>query len=379
MKKILLVVIILAMSYFLLAQNPSVYNLKTVPEYKFRTLYIQGDNLLDWYKFGDAGHMNINFGGVFGAYCQRTDMTMYYGDILGFSMLQDEGDNNGDSWTVMDNNLYVGAAKYFGLPQVYGDMNFYFDSDNYGDPDKTSGMAIELNIGAGVGRVFSATRVAQATAILDVLGGDLSNEKILELADIIGKRDYYVAVYKDCWAGKYYEAIANAAGFPNKGLSVLKILTNPIYTISTRQVGWQVLAGYHNWFLAAEDDPFYSMYYEAKGDIVVHGDFAKPIGLDKQFTAYVEYAKSLEEDAGADLNAGFDFTIDHEYTWSSFFGFDYESYLPEEGDGDNTMYLELGTRKNIMDKLTATASFMYEKYSEDDDAELWFNIFFKYF
>jgi len=262
MKKILLVVIILAMSYFLLAQNPSVYNLKTVPEYKFRTLYIQGNNLLDWYKFGDAGHMNINFGGVFDAYCQRTDMTMYYGDNLGFSMLQDETLNNGDSWTVMDNNLYVGAAKYFGLPLVYGDMNFYFDSNNYGDPDKTSGMAIELEVGAGVGRVFSATRVAQAVAILDVLGGDLSNEKILEIADIIGKRAYYVAVYKDCWSGEFHGAIADAAGFPNKGLTVLKVLTNPIYTISTRQVGWQLRAGYHNWFLAAEDDPFYWDHYE---------------------------------------------------------------------------------------------------------------------
>ncbi|MCK4339912.1 MAG: hypothetical protein KAW87_08010 [Candidatus Cloacimonetes bacterium] len=369
MKKSLILLILISLigvtSSFSL--EGSIYSKFEVPVYKYSSASISGQNLLSWYKHGDYSSMYVNLGADYDIFSQKTDFTWYYNENLDFNLEKVENSYDVDN-KILEYYDNFSAAKYFGLLQAYGYGGFDLKAQNEVKPYKR----LDLEVGGGAGRIIYCTTVAQAIAVVKELDAKLSDQKVLEIADLIGKKYWYSVTYKDEWKEYFYKDLANAIGKPDAALTIMRILEGGVYTISSRSTGWQVRVGYSNYFLT-DDDP------KPKGDIQFRADYAKPIGLDMQFGASAGYAKHLEEDAGATMYAGVDFTLDHDFTWASFAGFDYEQFLADTGDNPDPYYrLYFGTRKNILNKLVSEIRFVYYKYSGSDDPSLNFFIDFIY-
>ena len=377
MKKTILFILIISAVSFLMAADAGVFDQKGVPEFQYKTLYIEGQDFFFYHKQGDDKTMSLNFKGAFMMHCQKADRDVDFGEELTFDY---DKINDDDGVTVIDETLWAQVTKYFGLPQVFGRIDFNYKNDSSMD---NAGLVLELTAGAGVGRVFQARSVAQVIAVGKILGIEMTNDKVIEVSDIIDSRADYMAKYKDDEMVMYYNAIAEAIGKPGSVMKIMQILTNPIFTISPRQVGWIAVFGYHNWFLAAEDDPYYANHFEAKGDVFFRGEFAKPLNLDKQLLAYVQFNKSLEEkpNDNANIEAGVDFSIDHLCTWNSWAGFSIDKDMQPDNESDMDYEVHVGTQKNIINKLVGGAELTFKQTGRNSDIDpiMDFNIFFKYF
>ena len=389
MKKIIILVSVLVMSSLIFAQSASVYDQVGVPTYQAKELYIQGWDLLNFTKTGDNTAMSVNVDAVFDCWQQNADFDLWYGDDLSIDYASSSINDVDLSTTTIHNYLGAQATKYFGLLQAFGGFDFDIHKMSGDVANEDMGKQLALNIGAGVGRVYDATAIAQAIVIIQKLGGEVSDEAVLAVMDIINSRVDYDAKYKDSGMATWLGAIAEAAGGSKDDLTVLKILgavTMPFgtrqYQISDRMVGWELTAVYMNHFLVGEDDPYYIGEYESKGDILVHGGYGQVLGLDKSVFAYLDYMKTLEEGDWAWFTLGADFYMDHNCTWATNAGFSLDKNMTPDLDPELDLGMEfhVETVKNILRQLYGGAGFSFDKMvGVDVDATIDFNIFFKYF
>ena len=393
MKKVTVLTFTVVLSLFfvnsLFAVDPSIYNEYQIGTFKYHTLGIYGQDFLNWYKMGDDKHTYINIGAMYDYYNQSPDMTLYAYEGLSFDSRKD-GEADAVSYTM--NMTMVGAEKYFGGyngGHVFGDL--LFDYYNYSEADDPM-HDLWLRIGAGYGRITNAMPLAQAIAIAQEMCGSADRDVVLKIADIIERWPEYATIYVDDAEIMFYNDIAAACGKPEGAMKARQVYRSPVYNISPRYVGWYLRAFYKNRFMISpelDEDP--------KGMFAVRGEYAKPIGLQGQVIAWAEYDHSLEEDADADMEFGFRGTYDHDYTWASWASFVYHMYgemninpalytqiwdwnpalMYGYSDGSLMMF-EVGTSKNIINKLTSQAIFRYSKFSEADDAAMEFLIRFFY-
>jgi hypothetical protein len=364
-------IILLFTASLVLAQDASVYNTYKISTFKYQTLKVMGNNLLDWYTFGDTKHMYMDPAGEYRIYNQTPEFTWYSTDNLHFNYSKI---NDLDATNTLDLDLYGGVEKYFmGYtgPHAFGTAEFYYSK--YSEDDDPN-QHLELNLGAGYGRVTNATPVAFAVAIAKDVGGGASNEKVLKIAEIIDQWPQYQYKYKDDAEIMFYNDLAKAAGKPEAAMKVRQIYTASYYHISTRSVGWHVRGSYNNQFMISPEPA-----ENPKGSFLLRGDYAKPLDLDKQVLAWAEYAMSFEEDTDPDMEFGARGTMDHTFNWASYAQFLYHSYGATPAlDSHSYMELTAGTNKAILNKLTAGAAFSYGKDSEIDDAVMSFLINFTY-
>jgi hypothetical protein len=378
MKKIIILVSVLVMSSLIFAQSASIYDQVGVPTYQARELYIQGADLLNFHKQGDDTNMAFGLDAVLNNWCQKADFDIAWGNDLTIDYTSNKvGDADAVTNSIINENLHANATKYFGLFQAFGNMEFNFNKMT--DIDATK--YLNLTVGAGVGRIYDATPIAQAIVILKKLGAEITDEKVLEIMDIINSEQDFIAKYKDSCNAKWFEAIATAAGDPGGVLTVAKVLTinnlfdDAYYPISPRMVGWEVTAAYSNQFLTDADPA-------PKGDLNVWAGYAKPLGLDKSLMAYMNYWKSLEEEPMnfAALVAGLEFWMDHDYNWASNAGLSIVKDMTADSEADMAYEMHIETVKNILGQLYGGAKLSYMKDNvPDSDAAIDFNIYFKYF
>lgn len=375
MKKLIILVSVLVMSSLIFAQSASIYDQVGVPTYETKELYVEGDDLLHFHKTGDDySKLTFNLGGVFNSWRQNADFDLSWGNMLDLDYSSETvGDADADAVTIMNDNLYANATKYFEMFQVFGDALFNFNKVT--DIDATK--YLDLTIGAGIGRIYDATPIAQAIVIINKLGGDVSDENILAVMDLLNSRAEYDAKYKDSGKVMWLTDIAKAAGGSEATLDVLKVLEDATpfgtrqYQISPRWVGWEVIGGFHNVFLTDADPG-------PKGDVFVQGRYAKPIGFDKSILAYLLYEKTLEDSDLAELEAGIDLWIDHDYTWSTNAGFSINKNMTPDNEDDMGMEFHAETIKNILGQLYGGAGLSYTKDYTAEDGTIDFNVFFRY-
>ncbi|KAA3655993.1 MAG: hypothetical protein DWQ10_16365 [Calditrichaeota bacterium] len=222
-------------------------------------------------------------------------------------------------------------------------------------------------LGVGFGRVIGVKNVVQAYIISDELNISMSDEKLLELAEIIEKHSngFYEAEYRDDSEIKFHNDIAEIAGQHCESTKIDQIMNSSIYKTSSRYVGWDVRFGINNIygnvinFTAETTDEDYI------SDLYLQFKYTRPLDFNKQFIGSVLYSKNLQDDDGRTPRLGItsSFTIDHNYKWSSSISANYTKVYFEEkflGNPSNTA-ITLKTDYLILNKFSVYAMFAYNK------------------
>ena len=356
---------------------PQLYDSYDIPTFKYRSFQVSGDDLLSWSKQGDNSNTSIDLGGDYSYMSQSPEFSLSYGGEFSYDS-ETIGDNDPTGgWNLgvpFEVNKYFGDSHgIFGFADgnlsMNGGPNWEAGNTHGNNPDDTGDL--NLTVGAGYGRIISARPAAMAAKVAGVLGGDISNDAILEMAGIISKGEWYSQTYKDDGDVKLFNDLAAASGDPANLAKIMQILDSSVYRTTDRNIGWFVRAGMWNNYMRAEGD-------EDKGDMKVEAEYAKPMGMDRQVSASFEYNKGMSDGDGNSMGLGLDYTMDHTYTWYTSAGFAYNSSVASEGaDAVNTMGLNVSTTKAILNKFSVTGSFNYQKIGEADPG-MGLNVRFSY-
>ena len=358
MKKKFLSLTLCLISMMLFAQTEKIYTNQTIPEFSTQELYVKGSDFLNWYKEGEESHLNLNLEGNYNYFSQKKDRNMMLNGNVLFAYVDSTETSN------FNNLVGFGYERYFDKYQVFTDdiLQVNFIGETVSD-------SLHIKLGGGYGRIIDVTHTSKAYRLIEELDLAYSEDILLKVSEIIGKREEYKQQYKDEADEKYFHDLAQVLGKAEAVLSIQRILTNSIYLFNSKKIGWQVIAYYSNSFLTDN---------EYNGNLHLRGEYSKPIGLDKQFNAFGEYRTSLDEEAIPEILLGADFTLDHLATWSSFAGFNYDRSLPSSGDAISSLLLKAGTRKNILNKLVSEVSANISQES-GNDSRIEFKINFIYY
>ena len=365
-----------------------------IPEYEYRTLQLNGDDLFFYQGSGDDSETHMNLGADFMSTFQSPGYNLSYGLTFGYESMSTSSEYPEDEVDVSNWMMSVpfSADKYFtdnkGIFGFAGGDLMMWGGDDYEDVDDTSDLF--LTVGAGYGRVVSARPVAQAYAIADALGIDADDDTILAIAAVIGSAGSYGSIYKDDATQQYYNDLAEAAGVDGSAMQIQKVLTSPAYNVSDRFTGWDVRAGITNNYMQCDD-------CEDAGYMMMEANYAMPMGMDSQVMVSFGYTMDLndEEDQSTwtsgiinamlnsfsfddapsldelawtsnggwnSMSLGATYTMDHSYNWSTSASFGYVSETFSIGDTDlsnSAMFLNVSTTKAILNQMSVTASFTY--------------------
>ncbi len=378
-----------------------------IPEYEYRTLQLNGDDLFFYQGSGDDSETHMNLGADFMSTFQSPGYNLSYGLTFGYESMSTSSEYPEDEVDVSNWMMSVpfSADKYFtdnkGIFGFSGGDLMMWGGDDYEDVDDTSDLF--LTVGAGYGRVVSARPVAQAYAIADALGIDADDDTILAIAAVIGSAGSYGSIYKDDATQQYYNDLAEAAGVDGSAMQIQKVLTSPAYNVSDRFTGWDVRAGITNNYMQCDD-------CEDAGYMMMEANYAMPMGMDSQLMVSFGYTMDLNEDDtltrwtspilsmllnnlsfdsddddfGDDdlsedvyggwtaMSLGAAYTMDHSYNWSTSAGFNYISQTYTGFDGmdeygnvytydadEGAMLLSVSSTKAILNQMSVTASFTH--------------------
>jgi len=373
-----------------------------IPEYKYKTFQLSGNDLFNTFSNGDETTTTINMGATYMSTSQSPARNCMYGLSFDYNSdsysgtdeyTGDDVDTETSDWTMTAPfafDQYLNDTKgMFGFAE--GSFGT-FGGDAADGIDDTSDLF--LTIGAGYGRVISARPVAQAYAIADALGIDADDDTIIAIASVIGSAESYESIYKDDAIQQYYNDLAEAAGVDGSAMQIQKVLTSPAYNVSDRFTGWDVRAGITNNYMQCDD-------CEDAGYMMMEANYAMPMGMDSQLMVSFGYTMDLNKDdtltswtspilsmllnniawddvdGDADLSEdvyggwtamslGAAYTMDHSYNWSTSAGVNYISQTYSGLDGiftydsdDAAMLLSVSSTKAILNQMSVTASFTH--------------------
>ena len=338
--------------------DPSLYSKFQVPEFTYKQLQLGSDELLNFSKTGDDSNIGINFDGDYKYFEQSLYSTIQYSVQPAFDFVQ-AGDE--DPFSALQLGIPFDISKYFN--QQYSGMQGFTDGtftiSKVGEADLTN--PLDLTIGAGYGRITSVRPIARAVALANRVGNYITEDDIIELANIITRQNdgYYVKKYKSDANIMYYNELSAALKAPDDVMRIQQVMEDPAFSyISDRKIGWQARAGYATTLLTDE---------ETSGSLVVSADYAKPMGLDTQLIFGVELSQPEEGDAETSINGSY--TKDHTVTWVSGATLAYNSSSTD---------IELSTTKILINKITGRAALTLSQ-PETGDMSINFVITFNYF
>ncbi|MFH0733515.1 MAG: hypothetical protein V1773_02960 [bacterium] len=253
-----------------------------------------------------------------------------------------------NSWYLMDNKGFFAFTD----PSVSFSYNF--------SEERNSNMEI-IPVGFGYGRIVNVKTVVQASIINDELETNLSEEELLQLAEIIEKnsQSYYSYKFKDNAAIEFYKDIASITKKPDQTSKIAQILGSSVYKTSVRQLGWEAKCGV--------TFTLFNKYrignYTNANDLYASFDYALPIELNKQFIASVSYSKNLKEDQlrTPKFNAGLMFSIEHTYFWTTYFTAQYASIMPKDEIPRENYSFAAKTNYTLINSLSIYLSANYDK------------------
>ncbi len=365
MKSLLKISTMLLISGFIFADGA--YDSYDIPSFEYKTLQINGNDLLDFHSQGDVTSMSVDVGAAYNFMSQSAGANCSYGGSFDFDM-DDTGVEGEDATSNFDIGLNGSMEKYLvggnkGL-FAYGDADFSMMGGTQAE-DVDDTMDLWLDIGAGYGRVVNARPVAQAYAIADALG-DTSDETVMAIAAVIGAAGSYSSIHKDDAMEAYYNDIAAAAGDPTAAMKVMKIMTSPAYNITDRATGYSVSAGLVNNYMQCED-------CEDSGDLNIGAEYAMPIGMDMQLMTSFDYGMGMNEFDTATMELAAGFSMAHSYNWATTASFTYaNSTTTGDGIDDVTtsgVVLGVSSTKAILNTCSVTGGFGYVMDLEDDGAD----------
>jgi len=200
------------------------------------------------------------------------------------------------------------------------------------------------------------------------LGRSGSNEDLLRVAEVIGKRSSYSAddVYNG--AVNFNAALAEAIGGASAAEShkLLQVLDSPIYNVGNRSVGWEVTAG-----LAADLGDVASDSAETS-NVIAQG-FNYGMLLSDTMGAYVSetFTMGLDEGASQDIAIAAGLNLDHSIRHNTTAGLNVDVNLPSEGDMALNWSIGAATNYVIGSNLVASAGL---DVGQEQDADLGWDV-----
>ena len=338
--------------------DESLYSSFRVPEFDYKEFRIGSDNLFNFTSQGDQSSLTANFEGDYKVFDQTLYSTIDYSIKPVYDFVK-EGE--ADPFSALQLQVPFDLSKFFN--NDYAGIQAFsegtFTASKLGEADLLN--PLDLTVGVGYGRVTSVRPIARAVALASEIGGNLTNEDIINIANIITRNNdgYYLKKYKSEAKIYYYNELANALNAPTKTMKIQQVMEDPAFSnISDRRSGWQLRLGIQNTYLLEETG-------DAK--LAASVDYAKPIGLDKQFIAGVDFIKQGEADLEPEAKAAL--SVDHTITWVSNAKLTYNSMSTD---------VELSTTKELINKISGRMSLNFTM-PDGGDLGTEFNIKLIYF
>jgi hypothetical protein len=380
MKLRLAVLSVLLLSVFTYGQGVSLLESYKIPTISFFRMEIYGQDFLNFRttNFPEQGGKDESFSARFGLSEQslnqspmstrKTNASLNY-NYDKVSYVSDYSNRSNETSTgqisiKIKNDWYLNNERGFSIFAEPGLMYAYNFSE------KVNQNLIEATFGGGYGRIIQVQNVVQAYLISDELGYQFSDDKLLQLAEIIEKNNkgYYYSKFKDNSEIEFFKDIAAITGKPENEAKLRQIMFSTLYKTSTRSIGWHYKLGinYLHRNITHTNYGYYFSYPEGENadtDLFTSFTYALPLDLNKQLTMSVDYSKNLDDEAGRMPKLGLSalFSIDHSYTWSSSINAYYKLATPKEGDNLVNLGVILKTDLVLLNKFSVYSTFSYTK------------------
>lgn len=391
MKTKLFFLLTIMTSILVLGQSDSLLYSYKIPTYSYHNMSLFGEDFINYSKINNFGtkkkteKFNINLGlteevvhqDAFTTKKMFGVMTFNYNSINKIypeynskeNKMVDKDHKNETSMVMLglasSNSWYFNDEK--GI-SVFSDPALLFA---YYFSESSSEKAVDFPIGVGYGRIVGVKNVVQSYIISKEIGTQLTDEKLLKLAEIIEKYNngLYYAKFRDNEKIEFFKDIDSLTNKPEHAFKIEQIINSALYKTSERFVGWQIKFGANLSLISAESWTNYSDESLITTDLFVSAEYALPINFDKQIIASLNYSKNLDNEKShiPKLRVATRFMIDHNYTWSSTFSANYTKAFPEKVDGrsnkdvDNWTNLKLTARTDvtILNSFSVYASLDY--------------------
>ncbi|NQU05425.1 MAG: hypothetical protein HQ568_04970 [Calditrichaeota bacterium] len=358
-----------------LEETPSVFTDYRIPSFGYNTADAFGNDLLNIHHHGDDGYFRANLGGNFLIMNQSSDISWRVRDRLEFKHSNTYNPNTPNVVTSkIVNNLSFNYSQWFmGYSGIHGfaSGNFYSETIK----DQIPVLNFPFEVGAGYGRVQSVYPVVLAVILNDEMGSGLSDAQLMEIAEIVGKRELHIYNYADDFNMKYYVEIAEKLGKTDQVMKIHQIITSAVYKRTGRNVGWHLRLSYTN-LLRPRNAPNHALK--------LSGLYTKPVGYKTYLNAFANLYYSLKKDTNPDLVLGISGIYDHNYHWFSsvnlshtFYGS--KSFLSSGVTYDNMFRFSLRSSMCIYNIGLITGDMGLSNRGKDNNATIDFKINFAYF
>ncbi|MBS3768496.1 MAG: hypothetical protein KGY75_10315 [Candidatus Cloacimonetes bacterium] len=355
MKKITIFFIlsILFLSANSFALDSSIWYKFPIPEYKYSYSYLEFPDFFDWKIEGEEYHVNLQSNMYYNYFNQKKgNFIQLSGGVRGnwmkYKRIYSDHTERAE-YKSLDSYIRFYITKYFDKLNLWASNYTRLITQNNAKPQLDS----YNTAGVGIGRIVYCTSVAKAIRLVDEFDLNANVKLVLQIADIIAKKEMYREKYKDTWEEIYYKKLAKLIGFPEKGLKVRRILASHIYVLNTRMKGFELRLGYENSFSINADT-------QSEGSIIIQGDYGLPWGLNKQITLQSELARDMDDNEYQLIFTGI-FGLDLSYTWTNNFKITNSNIFYNDDKSDyNKIILSLETRKNILNRLVSSLEINYQ-------------------
>ena len=376
--------LVLVLSCYSYAQNTSLFDSYKIPRISFQALDLYGNDLLNLHNvsYNDDGSeensfsMNLNL-----SHKMILQSPMFSNRITTYMRLNyNKTTTSGSVFPSRLDETINGSIRVTSLNNWYLDnekgMFLFFDPDVYIYNNRNTikkndskQSLFSTSFGVGYGRVINVRYVVQAYIIADELECSLSDEKLHQLAELIEKREEgeYSAKYKEDHEINFYKDVASITGKPEYESKIRQILYSNLYQTSMRETGWLVKLGTR--YTYNERNDFYAnpVFPNAHNEIINGADlfssfsYSLPIGFNKQFSASAEYSLNLDDGRSRmpKLLLSADFSIDHNYLWSSQLSVFYNTAFAIGEENMNNYGALIRTDLVLLNRLSVNAAVQY--------------------
>lgn len=383
MKTRLVVLISLVTSILTFGQSSSLLEQYKIPTYSFHNLSVSGQDFFNYFKRntldngGSNEQVNMNFNASDNYFYQSPKANMAIQTSLTYSYFK-----NSDIEPKWDYEHKTEQST--GQISINTDNSWYFNDERgffvylesglngtiYSEHRPTN--IFNLPLGVGYGRLITVRNVVQANIISKELGANLSDDKLLKLAEVLEKyqNGYYTSKYRDDVNIEFEKDIDAITGKPEQTSKISQILNSHYYNTAMRMKGWMVKGGVINTAGSIDqyvgENGIYRTTNNNDGtDLFFQTAYALPINLDKQLYASLAYSKNLDDKdfRFPKLKAEALFSIDHSFTWSSTISANYDMAFPKAGENLNSLKLSVKSSYNLINSFYLYGSLGYNKYN----------------
>ncbi len=235
---------------------------------------------------------------------------------------------------------------------------------------------LKVGVGAGYGRMYVATPLANAMRIAEdlksykLIKSDISDKALVALAKIIGLRDEYQSKYgldefKQYWYEAMEKSLKSNGALVGEALGAVGVVR--LNEIIDGNDGRGVLARLHGWKVQAGVGQIVSKYDGSSSDTTadVGFQYGLPIGYTSQFLNVATASKVLGGSNNLNYNArndaSYTYEISDKIDWINDWALDYDAY----DVGDDVITNTLSTRFNyyLANKLSFNARLSLAKTS----------------